>query len=73
MIIYIMKWDTGDIKADGEFLDFKSKKIKMNLNYPIRSEQKAESSEVLQNVIEERKHIYQATVVRIMKNRKVSF
>jgi hypothetical protein len=51
--------------------DFKSKKIRVNLAQPIKAEQKAEQSEVLQSVDEDRKFVYQATIVRIMKARKV--
>ncbi|RPD62795.1 Cullin-domain-containing protein [Lentinus tigrinus ALCF2SS1-6] len=49
---------------------FKSKKIRINLNMPIKAEQKAESTDVLKNVDEDRKYVIQATIVRIMKARK---
>ncbi|EAU82739.1 ubiquitin-protein ligase [Coprinopsis cinerea okayama7 len=49
---------------------FKSKKIRVNLNLPIRAEVKAESSDVLKAVDEDRKYVIQATIVRIMKARK---
>lgn len=42
------------------------------LNVPVKSEQKTETSEVLAAVDEDRKFIYQATIVRLMKARKVS-
>ncbi|KAK4689012.1 cullin 1, partial [Tremellales sp. Uapishka_1] len=51
-------------------LNFKSKKIRVQLNQTVRSEQKAETTEVLQSVDEDRKFIYQATIVRLMKARK---
>jgi hypothetical protein len=44
--------------------DFKSKKIRVNLNQPIKAEVKAESSEVLKTVDEDRKYVIQATIVR---------
>lgn len=44
--------------------DFKSKKIRVNLNQPIKAEVKAESAEVLKNVDEDRKYVIQATIVR---------
>ncbi|ESK95046.1 hypothetical protein Moror_13936 [Moniliophthora roreri MCA 2997] len=49
---------------------FKSKKIRVNLNLPIKAEVKAESSDVLKTVDEDRKYVIQATIVRIMKARK---
>lgn len=49
---------------------FKSKKIRVNLNQPIKAEVKAEQSEVLKTVDEDRKYVIQATIVRIMKARK---
>jgi len=49
---------------------FKSKKIRVNLNQPIKAEVKAESSDVLKTVDEDRKYVIQATIVRIMKARK---
>lgn len=44
--------------------DFKSKKIRVNLNLPIKAEVKAESSDVLKAVDEDRKYVIQATIVR---------
>jgi cullin 1 len=46
------------------FVDFKSKKIRVNLNQPIKAEIKAESSDVLKTVDEDRKYVIQATIVR---------
>lgn len=43
---------------------FKSKKIRVNLNQPIKAEVKAESSDVLKAVDEDRKYVIQATIVR---------
>jgi len=61
----------------GEFIDivyrrglnvsgsgFKSKKIRVNLNLPIKAEVRAESSDVLKAVDEDRKYVIQATIVR---------
>ena len=45
-------------------LDFKSKKIRVNLNLPIKAEVKAESADVLKAVDEDRKYVIQATIVR---------
>jgi cullin 1 len=53
-------------------LDFKAKKLKINLNVPSKTDQKAETKETLESIDEDRKWVYQATIVRIMKSRKVS-
>ena len=49
--------------ADGP-TDFKSKKIRINLNTPLKAEQKTEATDVLKNVDEDRKYVIQATIVR---------
>ncbi|KAL5482829.1 CDC53_2 [Sanghuangporus weigelae] len=51
-------------------MNYKSKKIRVNLNQPIKLVEKAESIEVLKDVDEDRKLALQATIVRIMKARK---
>jgi len=50
--------------------NYKSKKIRVNLNLPIKAEVKAESADVLKTVDEDRKYVIQATIVRVMKARK---
>jgi cullin 1 len=51
--------------------DFKSKKIRVNLNLPIKAEVKAESADVLKTVDEDRKYVIQATIVRYDITRSV--
>jgi len=55
--------------SDNIFSGFKSKKIRVNLNQPIKAEQKAESSDVLKAVDEDRKYVIQATIVRYAPER----
>lgn len=45
-------------------LEFKSKKIRVMLNAPIKAEQKAESSDVMKTVDEDRKLLIQSVIVR---------
>ncbi|KAK0487992.1 Cullin-domain-containing protein [Armillaria luteobubalina] len=47
--------------------NFRSKKIRINLNRPIKSE---ELGEVLKNVEEDRKYVIQASIIRVMKARQ---
>lgn len=52
------------LRITDDYIDFKSKKIRVNLNLPIKAEVKAESSDVLKTVDEDRKYVIQATIVR---------
>ncbi|OMH83458.1 Cullin-1 [Zancudomyces culisetae] len=49
---------------------FRSKRLRINLNAPIKADQKKESLETSQAIADSRNILIQATIVRIMKTRK---
>ncbi|KXN88701.1 Cullin-1 [Leucoagaricus sp. SymC.cos] len=51
--------------------DFKPRKIRVNLNLPIKAEVNMESSDILEAVNKDRRYVIRATIVRIMKARKI--
>ena len=50
--------------------NFKSAKVKINVNAPLRAIEKSESDRDTQQIDEERKFVVQAAIVRTMKARK---